>query len=275
MFELQQNLFYILVLLTGLCIGSFINVVIYRIPIMLKQQWRQQSAQFLKQAELQTKEYSKKFNLLYPRSHCPHCQQTLKFYQLIPVLSYCLQKGCCQFCKQHISLKYPLIEITSALLTIYISWAFANPWQIFFLLILAWSLLSLIVIDIEHQLLPDQITIPLIWLGLLASSFGFFTAMQDAIIGAILAYCSLWIIAKLYQLVRSKQGMGYGDFKLFAVFGAWFGWQSLPEIILLASLSGSIIGISLILMKKITRDTPIPFGPFMIIAGYLYLIVHM
>ena len=271
----NYNFFYILVLLTGLCVGSFINVVVYRLPLMLKHQWRQQCHQFLKQPCLQTERSKKPFNLLYPRSHCPHCQQTLKTWHLIPVLSYCLQKGCCQFCKQRISPSYPIIEITTALLTLYIFWACNNDWEILFLLILAWSLLSLVVIDIQHQLLPDQISVPLIWLGLLANLFGFFTPVQDAIIGAIVAYCTLWLIAKLFRLIRGKEGMGYGDFKVFAIFGAWLGWQSLPEIILLASLSGAIIGISLILTKKIVRDTPIPFGPFIIIAGSLYLTMHI
>ena len=273
--ELQQNLFVVFVILTGLCIGSFINVVIYRLPLILKHQWQQQCYQFLEQADLQSDQSQKPFNLLYPRSHCPHCQQTLKTWHLIPVLSYCLQKGCCQFCKQRISLRYPIIEITTALLTLYIFWAFNSNWEILLLLILAWSLLSLAVIDIQHQLLPDQISIPLIWLGLLANLFGFFTPVQNAIIGAIVAYCSLWIIAKLFRLIRGKDGMGHGDFKVFAIFGAWLGWQSLPIIILLASLSGTIIGISLILTKKIDRHTPIPFGPFIIIAGFLYLTLGM
>jgi leader peptidase (prepilin peptidase) / N-methyltransferase len=274
-FELHQNLFYLFAVLIGLCTGSFINVVRHRLPIMLNHQWQQACHQYLGQPGLNSTQQKTPFNLLYPRSHCPHCKHTLKAWQLIPILSYCLQKGRCHFCKQRISSTYPVIEIISALITLYIFWAFNDYWQILFLLILAWSSLSLAVIDVEHQLLPDQITIPLIWLGLLANSFGLFIPVQDAIIGAIVAYSALWIIAKCFRLLRGKDGMGYGDFKTFAIFGAWLGWQSLPSIILLASVSGVIISIGLILRKKINRDTPVPFGPFIIIAGWLYLSMHL
>jgi leader peptidase (prepilin peptidase) / N-methyltransferase len=254
--------------LVGLIIGSFLNVVVYRLPLMLQRAWRAECKELL---ELPA-EITEKFNLCFPRSHCTHCQHTLSWRENIPLLSYLFLKGKCLHCKKAIPFRYPLLEIISAIISVIVAWYFGFNWQCLAALLFSWSLLTLTFIDLKHQLLPDNITLPLLWLGLLLSIFNFFTDSTSALIGASIGYAALWLIAWVYQMITKKVGMGHGDFKLLAVLGAWLGWQLLPLILLVAALLGAVVGISLIALKKQTRDTPIPFGPFLAFAGWLALL---
>jgi leader peptidase (prepilin peptidase)/N-methyltransferase len=256
----------------GLFIGSFLNVVICRLPRMLEREWR---AQCLETLQLPT-EKETAYNLCLPRSHCPHCHQTIKAIHNIPVLSYLFLRGRCAHCQTHISIRYPLIEIISAAITIFLALHYdltgGLTWKIVSALIFSWSLLCLVVIDLDHQILPDNISLPLLWLGLFLNLFGVWTDSHSAIIGAIAGYLSLWTIAWIFHRVTGKIGMGHGDFKLLAVLGAWFGWQVLPLIILLSSLVGAIVGIGLILFKNHHRNMPIPFGPYLALAGWIAML---
>jgi len=259
--------------LIGLCIGSFLNVVIYRLPIMMERVWRNQSADFLEitlpenRAEIDVEP----FNLCIPNSTCPACKAPIKAWQNIPVLSYLILRGRCANCNAPISLRYPLIELLTGMFSFMIAWYFGFSLQTLFALILLWGLIALSMIDLDHQLLPDDITLPLLWLGLFASLFNVFTDSHSSIIGAIAGYLSLWSVYMAFKLLTGKEGMGFGDFKLLAVFGAWFGWQLLPVIILLSSAIGAIIGISLIVFCKRGREVPIPFGPYLASAGLVAL----
>lgn len=262
---LQQSptLFITVSVLLGLMVGSFLNVVIYRLPKMMEQDWHIQCLSLQgKEAEPQPK-----FNLATPGSSCPSCGHQIKFYENIPVLSWLLLKGRCSSCGTSISARYPLIELLTAVLTGLVSWQFAYSSATLFIWLFTFSLIALTFIDFDTQLLPDDITLPLLWLGLLFNLDHGFTDLSDAVIGAVIGYLSLWSIYWAFKLATGKEGMGYGDFKLLAALGAWFGWQLLPAIILLSSISGAIIGIGLILFAKHGRETPMPFGPFLAIAG--------
>jgi leader peptidase (prepilin peptidase) / N-methyltransferase len=252
----------------GLMVGSFLNVVIYRLPIMLQRGWRAECLEYL-QLPAETTE---PFNLSLPLSHCPHCQTPIKPYQNIPVISYLLLKGRCASCQQPISLRYPLIETLTAVTSMTVAWHFGYGIQTVFALGLTWVLIALTFIDIDHQLLPDDLTLPMLWLGLLLNLFDLYNNSQASIIGAMTGYMVLWLVYQLFKLVTGKEGMGYGDFKLLALFGAWLGWQMLPLIILLSSLVGAIIGISLVIFVKRDRHVPIPFGPYLAIAGWIALL---
>jgi len=260
--------FLLLIGLIGLLVGSFLNVVVYRLPIMLQQSWQTECRSLLKLSE----EKAEKFNLALPRSHCPHCKCSLRIIDNIPVISYLLSKGKCAHCQHKINIRYPLLEILSVVLSVIVAWQFGMSWQLIAGLIFTWSVLSLTFIDLEHELLPDIITLPLLWLGLLLNLFHIFTDINSAVIGAVTGYLSLWLVAWVFQLLTGKVGMGHGDFKLFALLGAWMGWQLLPFIIFISSVLGSVIGIILILLKKQNRQTPIPFGPYLILAGWLGLL---
>ncbi len=246
--------FVSLVGLLGLLVGSFLNVIIYRLPIMM---------------EL---EDTGTFNLFTPRSSCPKCNHAIPFWHNIPVISYILLRGKCHYCKTHISIQYPLVELSSCILSIVIAYYFGVTYTTFAVLLLTWGLIALTVIDINHFILPDTLTLPLLCLGLLVSITGVFTTPISAIIGAITGYGILWLVAKTYKLIRHTDGMGYGDFKLLAVFGAWLGWHMLPFIILAASLLGTIVGFTLILAKRSSFNRPIPFGPFLALAGWIALL---
>lgn len=259
--------FLVLIGLLGLIVGSFLNVVIHRVPIMMKEECRQECTAIL---GIEDKHTTKpKLNLAFPRSHCPQCNATIPAWANIPILSYFLLRGRCFFCKHPISLRYPFVELLSCILAIFIAYWFGPTMKMALVLILTWSCIALSFIDLENLVLPDTITLSLLWFGLLISLFGFFTKPAQAIIGAIAGYVSLWIIAWLFMRIRKIEGMGHGDFKLFAMFGAWLGWPMLPFIALAASLMGSLVGICLILFKGHSREQPIPFGPFIIIAGWL------
>lgn len=252
----------------GLFIGSFLNVVILRLPVMMQRSWRAQCRELLEQEQSE----EETFNLISPRSRCPHCGHLIGALENIPVLSYLIQRGRCKHCSTTISARYPLIELFTALMTGIVAWKFGFGWQGAFGILLTWALIALTFIDIDHQLLPDDITLPFLWLGLGLSLFGLFTGMPSAIIGAIAGYLSLWLVYHGFRLLTKKEGMGYGDFKLFALFGAWFGWQQLPLIILLSSLVGAIIGISMIVFMGRDRQIPIPFGPYLAGAGWLAML---
>jgi leader peptidase (prepilin peptidase) / N-methyltransferase len=264
----NPTIWLIIIGIFGLVCGSFINVVIYRMPIMLRNSWEKECADFLNQTMPQPTTH---FNLLVPRSQCPTCKTPIPFWHNIPLLSYSLLRGKCYKCKTKISWRYPLVEMLSCLAAIFIAYKFGITWQTAALLILTFALLSLIFIDLDWQLLPDEILLPLLWLGLLVNTKELFITPTDAIVGATVGYLSLWTIALLFKLVRKIDGMGHGDFKLLALFGAWFGWQSLPILLLIAAFFGSCIGLTIILRHHKSLQTKIPFGPFIAISGWLMI----
>ncbi|MBL1320485.1 MAG: prepilin peptidase [Methylophaga sp.] len=265
--QASPALFITVITILGLLIGSFLNVVIYRLPVMMQQEWQQQCDE-LSGKELEPTEA---FSLSQPRSRCPKCNHEITALENIPVLSYLALGGKCSQCKTAISARYPLIEAFTGLLSGLIAWQFGFDWSCFGALLLTWSLISLSFIDIDHQLLPDSITLPLMWLGIIFSFFTVYTDLHSSIIGAIAGYLSLWLVYQGFKLVTGKEGMGYGDFKLLAALGAWLGWSLLPTIVLLSSLVGAIIGISLIVFRQHQRDIPIPFGPYLAAAGWIAL----
>jgi leader peptidase (prepilin peptidase)/N-methyltransferase len=272
-FDLLLNtpvLFILLIGIIGLLVGSFLNVVIYRLPVMMQRQWRSDCQSYLElPADAENTEV---FNLSRPLSRCPSCKAPIKPYQNIPVLSYVLLKGQCANCGLAISKRYPLIEAFTAILSMFVAWHFGYSVQAGFALLLTWSLVALSFIDIDHQLLPDSITLPMLWLGLLLSVFSVFVDANTSIIGAVAGYLALWTVYQLFKLATGKEGMGYGDFKLLALFGAWLGWQVLPVIILLSSLVGAVIGVSMIVFGGHERGKPIPFGPYLAAAGWLAML---
>lgn len=255
--------------LLGLVVGSFLNVVIYRLPVMMERAWRQQCQELLEQPE---GEAEAPFNLLVPRSRCPSCGHLIGALENIPLVSFLLQRGRCAHCGSAIGMRYPLIEAFTAVLTAAVVWHFGPTWEAVAAMGLTWALVALSFIDIDHQLLPDDITLPLLWLGLILAMFGLFTDLQSAVIGAVAGYLALWSIYHLFRLVTGKEGMGYGDFKLLAMLGAWMGWQQLPMIILLSSLVGAVLGLSMVLLRGHDRNVPIPFGPYLAAAGWLALV---
>ncbi|MCK5121875.1 MAG: prepilin peptidase [Methylococcales bacterium] len=257
-------------LIIGLLVGSFLNVVIYRLPVMMERGWKKECTEYL---ELDSNEEDNTpFNLMVPLSRCPSCNTAIKPYQNIPVISYLFLRGKCAHCKAHISLRYPLIEAFTGIASAIVAWHFGYSVETLFALLLTWSLIALSFIDIDQQLLPDSITLPMLWLGLFLSLFSIYTDTHASIIGAVAGYLSLWTVYQLFKLATGKEGMGFGDFKLLALFGAWLGWQYLPIIILLSSLVGAVIGISMVIFVKKDHNTPIPFGPYLAAAGWLALI---
>ncbi len=258
-----------IVFVIGVLIGSFLNLVIYRLPIMMQRQWRQECQSFL---ELATTDTGQRFNLALPASHCPHCKTPIKAYDNIPLISFCLLAGKCRHCNTAISIRYPLIELFTGVSSALIAWRFGFSVAMVFALLLTWCLIAQSFIDIDHQLLADSISLPMLWLGLLLSVFSVYTNSHDSILGAIGGYLSLWSVYQLFKLATGKEGMGYGDFKLLAMLGAWLGWQYLPLIILLSSVVGAMIGVSMVLIKSHKLSQAIPFGPYLAAAGWLALI---
>lgn len=262
---LQQNstLFIMLSTFLGLMVGSFLNVVIYRLPKMMEREWHNNCL------ELQGKETPSQttYSLSKPRSSCPSCGHKITALENIPIISYLALKGRCRGCKTPISVRYPLIEALTGVLIGLISWKFGYSATTIFAWVFTFALIALTFIDFDTQLLPDDITLPLLWLGLLFNlNFGF-TDLKSAVIGAMAGYLILWSVYWLFKLIRGKEGMGYGDFKLLAAIGAWFGWKLLPAVILLSSTLGAIIGIALIVLTKRGKEVPMPFGPFLAIGG--------
>lgn len=270
----NQVVLVLLSIINGLIIGSFLNVLIHRIPTMLKYQWETEIKDYLRCHLVFSNsllgEANQNLNLAFPSSHCPKCKHPIPWSQNVPVLSYIILKGKCANCRNSISVRYPIVEIISCLATLIIALHYGITPKSISLLILTWGLITASFIDLEHQIIPDCISLPLIWIGLLVNSFSLWTNPQNAIIGTAIGYLSLFSIAKIFKLIRKINGMGNGDFKLLAVFGAWFGWKILPNTILLASLIGIAMGITLLFMKKIKqlRD-PIPFGPCLATAGWI------
>ncbi len=264
--ELNPNFFYSAIGLLGLIVGSFLNVLAYRLPRMMQ---RQYPAIINLCAE---SPLAPQLNLCSPASHCPQCHHRLTILDNLPLLSYLLMKGRCRYCKKTIACRYPLMELLSLISAIIIAVHFGATWQTPLALVFTWGLLALAIIDWEHGILPDQITISFIWLGLLVSLAHGFCDSQAAIVGAIVGYISFWFIAWMFFKVTKKVGMGHGDFKLLAMLGAWLGWQQLPCIILLASLLGSVAGISLLAFTKQHRETPLPFGPYLALGGWITLL---
>ena len=263
-------LFYLAVTGVSLCIGSFLNVVIFRLPKMMQQDWRCQCEEFLEVPAKQRKA-AEKLTLAKPDSTCPACGHKIRAWENIPVLSYLFLRGKCSACGTRISLRYPLVEATTAVFSVITVALMGIGWPALVTLLLIWTLVALTLIDFDTQLLPDSMTLPLLWLGLIVNYFGLITDFSSAFWGAVAGYLSLWSVYWLFKRVTGKEGMGHGDFKLLAALGAWLGWQMLPAIILLSSLVGAVVGISLMIFKKHGREVPIPFGPYLAAAGALAL----
>jgi leader peptidase (prepilin peptidase)/N-methyltransferase len=259
-----------LVFVIGLIVGSFLNVVIHRLPLMLQRDWQRECKLLLEIDE--TAQPAEIFNLATPNSRCPKCDHAIKPWENIPVVSYLFLRGKCSSCKTPISARYPIIELVTGILSGLIAWHFGPDWQMLAALFLTWCLICLTMIDFDHQLLPDNITLPLVWAGLVINSFGLFTSLPNALWGAVAGYLSLWSVYWLFKILTGKEGMGFGDFKLLAALGAWLGWQVLPIVIILSSLVGAVVGITMILILGRDRNIPIPFGPYLATAGFIAVI---
>ncbi|MEI6896362.1 MAG: A24 family peptidase [Psychromonas sp.] len=268
--EQVPELLYFSVTILGVLVGSFLNVVIYRLPIMMERSWKIECAACF--PEVNIKKDEKPFNLVIPRSCCPQCHHLIGSSENIPLLSWLFQKGKCKHCGGKISKRYPSIELLTGIMSLAVALIIPFGWPLLFALIFTWALISLTFIDFDTMLLPDQLTLPLLWLGLIVNISGTFVGLTDAVIGAICGYLSLWSVYWGFKLITGKEGMGYGDFKLLAALGAWFGWQALPMIILISSLAGAVIGITLIVASKDKKSRPMPFGPYLAIAGWAYLV---
>ncbi|MBL0561894.1 prepilin peptidase [Aeromonas hydrophila] len=263
-------LYFSLVFLFSLMIGSFLNVVIHRLPIMLEREWQ---AEYLGYFNPETQpQQEERYNLMVPRSACPHCGHAITAMENIPLLSWLWLKGRCRECQAPISARYPLVELLTALLSLVVAATFPPGWGLLAALLLTWVLVALTFIDLDKMLLPDQLTLPLLWGGLLFNLAGGFVPLADAVIGAMAGYLVLWSLYWAFKLLTGKEGMGYGDFKLLAALGAWLGWQALPIMLLLSSLVGAFIGIGLILLRNHHQNKPIPFGPYLAIAGWIALL---
>ncbi len=269
---LEHNVPFFLgtVFVLGLLVGSFLNVVIYRLPVMMEREWKAQAHEYL--GKEVGDEEGPPLSLARPASRCPACNHRIRFYENIPVISYLLLRGKCSSCKTAISIRYPLIELLTGVLSVAVAWHFGFSWQSGAALLLTWALIALSMIDIDHQLLPDSITLPFLWLGLLLSLFPVFADMRESLIGAIAGYLALWIVYQVFKLVTGKEGLGYGDFKLLALLGAWMGWEALPMIVLLSSAVGAVLGGTMMLIQGRDRAHPIPFGPYLAIAGWIALL---
>ncbi|MBL4583833.1 MAG: prepilin peptidase [Pseudomonadales bacterium] len=280
---IANPIFFITVVsILGLLVGSFLNVVIHRLPLMLEKQWGEQCRLLLEEhnaneaisseTDSAAAKPDKPYNLIWPGSHCPNCQHVIRSWQNIPIISYLFLGGKCSGCRQSISIRYPLVELTSGILAAAIAVNFGVTLQTLWALLLMWSLLSLTMIDIDHQLLPDNITLPLLWLGLVLNLFGQFVSIEDALWGVIGGYLSLWLVYWGFKIATGKEGMGYGDFKLLAALGAWMGFQMLPLIILMSAFVGAVIGVFMIVLQGRDKEIPIPFGPYLAAAGFIALL---
>jgi leader peptidase (prepilin peptidase)/N-methyltransferase len=266
--------------IVGLMVGSFLNVVIHRLPRMMQRDWNEQAAMMLEDAALgdcaaklrETSDVPARYGLVVPRSRCPNCGHQIRAYENVPVLSYLFLRGKCAGCNNPISPRYPVIEAVCGVISGYIAWHFGFGLAAGTAMLFAWSLIALTMIDVDTQLLPDSITLPLIWIGLLVNLPGTFTPLNSAVIGAIAGYLALWSVYWLFKLATGKEGMGFGDFKLLSAIGAWLGWKLLPMVILLSSLVGAVVGILLIVLRGKDRNVPIPFGPYLAAAGLIAML---
>ncbi len=266
---LTDNLLLLLIysFVIGSFLGSFLNVVIHRVPLMLERQWKADCKELLTLTN--NNPPLSKYNLWVPRSHCPSCNHQVKAIENIPIISYLILKGKCSNCGVKISLQYPFVELFTAILTTIVVWRFGLNIQSLGAVIFTWYLIALSGIDIKTQYLPDNMTLPLLWLGIFLNIFLTYTDLTSSVLGAIFGYISLWLVFHIFRLITGKEGMGYGDFKLLAALGAWLGWQLLPLIILFSSAVGAIIGITMIMTKLQERSKPIPFGPYLAVAGWI------
>ncbi|WP_100643103.1 prepilin peptidase [Alteromonas facilis] len=272
---LQQStaFFLTLVFIVSLMVGSFLNVVIYRLPVMMERRWKAEFNDYF-QADPDTKtdtDSPAQFNLVKPDSTCPKCGHAIRAWENIPVLSWLFLRGKCSSCKTPISIRYPSVELATALLSLWIASVFGFSAAGLLAIVVTWLLIALTFIDADTMLLPDEITLPMLWLGLIAGVFGVFVPAEQAIIGAAAGYLSLWSVYWLFKIVTGKEGMGYGDFKLLAALGAFTGWQGLPVIIILSSFVGAIVGIAMIVLGRNESGQAIPFGPYLAVAGWLTL----
>ncbi len=277
---LQNNttLFVILIFTTGLLVGSFLNVVIFRYPIMLFKDWGNMAKGILQEQGFKISGEAKDpfllkepFNLVTPRSRCPHCNHLIRAWENIPVISFLIQRAKCSQCQSPISFRYPFVELLTAISCGWIAWQFGVSWITAIYCVLTCLLIVQIFIDIDHKILPDSINYIILWGGLSASALGFTIELYDAVLGALIGYLSLWTFYWIFKILTKKEGMGYGDFKLLAAIGAFVGWQKLLVVIVLSAGVGSIIGIMMIVLKSLTKDTQIPFGPYLAIAGWITL----
>jgi len=275
LFAESPLLFLAAVFAFALVIGSFLNVVIYRLPIMMEREWREQCEELAK-TPLGSDTVEERFDLIVPRSRCPSCGTAIKAWQNIPVISYLLLGGRCAKCKESISARYPLVELSTGILAALCAWRFGASPEALLAIVMTFALVPIALIDAETQLIPDSIVFPLLWIGLTMSLFHpvdgattLFVDPRDAIVGALAGYLSLWTVYQLFKLVTGKEGMGYGDFKLLAALGAWLGWQDLPLIILMSAVVGALVGIALMIFKRHDRSVPIPFGPYLAAAGWI------
>lgn len=278
LFTESTILFVAVVFAFCLVIGSFLNVVIHRLPIMMERDWREQAAE-LASTPPDTELPDGRFDLVVPRSRCPSCGTMIKSWQNIPVISYLFLGGKCAKCKKSISARYPLVELMTAVLAALCAWRFGASWEAIMAIVMTLALVPIAMIDADTQLIPDSIVLPLMWLGLAMSLYHpmdgaqtLFIAPEAAIVGAMAGYLSLWSIYQLFKLVTGKEGMGYGDFKLLAALGAWLGWQQLPLIILMSAVVGAVVGIAMMVFRKHERSVPIPFGPYLAAAGWITML---
>jgi leader peptidase (prepilin peptidase) / N-methyltransferase len=258
----------------GLVVGSFLNVVIHRLPKMMEADWRVQCLEFLhpEQVAGESPAGQQCYNLVVPRSACPSCGHKITAIENVPVLSYLALRGKCSKCRAPIGVRYPLVELLTGVLTGFVAWHFGVTWQAFFAIIYLWALITLTFIDADTTLLPDDITLPLLWLGLIANVAGVFTTLPAAVIGAVAGYLALWSVYWAFKLITGKEGMGYGDFKLLAALGAWLGWQMLPLVILLSALVGTVVGVAGIVLHGREKGAKLPFGPYLAAAGLIAMI---
>jgi len=270
LFRENTTFFLIVIGLFSLLVGSFLNAAIYRIPIMLQQGWREECQElFGGNTNNSQIDSSRKFNLFVPRSQCPTCGHMITAIENIPVISYLFLRGKCSSCKSKISMQYPIIELATALISVFIAAKMGVSWQTFAALIFTWTLITLSLIDAKTMLLPDNLTIPLMWLGIAVNYQHLFVDLKSSILGAMVGYLSLWSLFHVFRLLTGKEGMGYGDFKILAAIGAWGGWQILPFTVFASSLIGAIVGISLMVLKGNKESQPMPFGPWLALAGFI------
>lgn len=270
-------IFVTIVFLFSLLVGSFLNVVIFRLPIMMEREWRDQCKELSEGPAAEIPEG--RFDLIAPRSRCPSCGAQIPAVQNIPILSYLMLRGKCSSCRTPISKRYPLVEAMTAIMTAIVAWKFGFGWESAAAILLTWALIAISAIDIDHQIIPDSISLPFLWIGLTLSLFHpmpgaetLFVDSKTAIVGALAGYLTLWSVYQLFRLMTGREGMGYGDFKLLAVLGAWLGWQMLPLIILLSAAVGAAVGIAMIAFRRHDRNVPIPFGPYLAAAGWIAML---
>jgi len=271
-FQSSPGLFYFSIIFIGLSVGSFLNVVAYRLPKMMERDWKRECHEFLELERPPADEDQKRFNLATPASACPNCGHKLRAWENIPVISYIFLKARCSSCGTKISMQYPAVELITAVASLLAAYTFGVTTQTVAALFFTWALITLTLIDLKTQLLPDSITLPLLWLGILLSFFDVFTDLTSSVIGVMAGYMILWSVYQLFKLLTGKEGMGFGDFKLLAALGAWAGYSYLPQIILVSSVVGSVFGIGMLIIGKTRQQQPIPFGPYLAVAGWIALL---